>query len=218
MSLDSSTITLYLSLFLWAEYKQAKSRVKAHIMLDHNGDMPSFVLLTEAKVADVTVAQGIALNPGSILVLDRGYQDYALFGKRTGHGISFVTRLKFNAVFEMMANRQGPKAQNVLADQTILLTGSLTDCPYPLRRLVVRDEKNQKQVVFLTNHHKLTASIVADIYKDRREIELFFKALKQNFKVKIFVGTSSNALEIQIWTALIALLLLKWLHHLSLAA
>ncbi|CAO0820284.1 transposase [Desulfarculales bacterium] len=118
----------------------------------------------------------------------------------------------------MMANRPGPKAQNVLADQTILLTGSLTDCPYPLRRLVVRDEKNQKQVVFLTNHHKLTASIVADIYKDRREIELFFKALKQNFKVKIFVGTSSNALEIQIWTALIALLLLRWRHHLSLAS
>ncbi|CAO0823914.1 transposase [Desulfarculales bacterium] len=83
---------------------------------------------------------------------------------------------------------------------------------------MVWDEKNQKQVVLLTNHHKLTASIVADIYKDRREIELFFKALKQNFKVKIFVGTSSNALEIQIWTALIALLLLKWLHHLSLAA
>ncbi|CAO0823461.1 transposase [Desulfarculales bacterium] len=125
---------------------------------------------------------------------------------------------KSNAVFEVMANRPGPKAQNVLADQTILLTGSLTDCPYPLRRLVVRDEKNQKQVVFLTNHHKLTASIVADIYKDRREIELFFKALKQNFKVKIFVGTSSNALEIQIWTALIALLLLRWRHHLSLAS
>ncbi|CAO0824239.1 transposase [Desulfarculales bacterium] len=117
-----------------------------------------------------------------------------------------------------MANRPGPKGQNVLADQTILLIGSLTDCPYPLRRLAVWDEKNQKQVVLLTNHHKLTASIVADIYKDRREIELFFKALKQNFKVKIFVGTSSNALEIQIWTALIALLLLKWLHHLSLAA
>ncbi|CAO0822315.1 transposase [Desulfarculales bacterium] len=114
----------------------------------------------------------------------------------------------------MMANRPGPKAQNVLADQTILLTGSLTDFPYPLRRLVVWAEKNQKQVVFLTNHHKLTVSIVTDIYKDRWDIELFFKARKQNLKVKTFVSTSSNDLGSQIWAALIALLLLKGLHHL----
>ncbi|CAO0823225.1 hypothetical protein DFAR_3560002 [Desulfarculales bacterium] len=126
--------------------------------------MPSFVLLTEAKVADVTVAQGLARNPGSILILNRGYQDYALFGKWTGQGVFFVTCLKSNAVFEVMANRPGPKAQNVLADQTIFPTGSLIDCPYPLRRLVVWDDKNQKQVVLLTNHHKLTAFIVADIY------------------------------------------------------
>ncbi|CAO0824355.1 hypothetical protein DFAR_620015 [Desulfarculales bacterium] len=106
-------------------------------MLEHDDYMPSFILLTEAEVADVTVAQGLALNPGSILVLNRGYQDYALFGKWTGQSVSFVTRLKSNAVFEVMANRPGLKAQNVLADQTILLTGSLTDCPYPLRRLVM---------------------------------------------------------------------------------
>ncbi|CAO0822209.1 transposase [Desulfarculales bacterium] len=105
-----------------------------------------------------------------------------------------------------------------MADQTILLTGSLTDCSYPLSRLVMWDEKNQKQVVLLTNHHKLAASIVADIYKDRWKTELFFKVLKQNLKVKTFVGTSSNALAIQGWTALIALLLLKRLHHLFLAA
>ncbi|CAO0823340.1 hypothetical protein DFAR_3660006 [Desulfarculales bacterium] len=118
-------------------------------------------MLTEAKVADVTVPQGLALNPGSILILNRGYQqDYALFGKGTGQGIFFVTRLKSNAVFEVMATQPGPKTQNVLADQTIFLTGSLTDCPYPLRRLVVWDEKNQKQAVLLTNHHELTASIV----------------------------------------------------------
>ncbi|CAO0824049.1 hypothetical protein DFAR_4040008 [Desulfarculales bacterium] len=119
--------------------------------------------------------------------MERGYQeDYVLFSKWTGQGVSFVTHLKSNAVFEMMANQPGPKAQNVLADQTILLTGSLTDCPYPLRRLVVWCEKNQKQVVPLTNHHKLTVSIVADIYKDRWEIKPFFKALKQSLKVKIF--------------------------------
>ncbi|CAO0822912.1 transposase [Desulfarculales bacterium] len=218
LSLDSSNITLCLGLLPWAEYKLAKGRIKAHIMRDHDDYMLSFVLFTEAKVADVTVAQGLALTPGSILVLDRGYQDYALFGKWTGQGISFVTRLKSNAVLEVMANRSEPKAQNVLADQTILLTGSLTDYLYPLRRLVVLDEKNQKQVVLLTNYHKLTASIVADIYKDRWEIELLFKALKQTLKVKTFVGTNSNALEIQNWTALIVLLLLKRLHHLSLAA
>ncbi|CAO0821082.1 transposase [Desulfarculales bacterium] len=218
LSLASSTITLCLNLFPWAEYKRAKGGVKARIMLDHDDYMPSFVLLTEAKVADVTVAQGLALNPGSILILDRGYQDYALFSKWTGQGVFFSTRLKSNAVFEVMANRPRPRAQNVLADQTILLTGSLTDDPYPLRRLVVWGEKNQKQVVLLTNHHKLTASIVADIYKGRLKIELSFKAFKQNLKVKAFVGNSSNDLEIQIWAALIALLLLKRLHHLSLAA
>ncbi|CAO0822791.1 transposase [Desulfarculales bacterium] len=152
-------------------------------MLDYDDYMPSFVLLTAAKVADITVAQGLALNPSSILVLNRSYQDYALFGKWTSQSVSFVTRLKSNAVFKVMTNRQGPKAKNALADQTILLTGSLTDCPYPLRRLVVWDEKNQKQVVLLTNHHKLTASIVADIYKGRWKIELPFKALKQNPKV-----------------------------------
>ncbi|CAO0822640.1 transposase [Desulfarculales bacterium] len=167
-------------------------------MLDHDDYMPNFVLLTEAKVADVTVAQRLALNPGSILVLDRGYQDYALFGKWTGQRVSFITSLKSNAAFEIMANRPGPKAQNVLADQTIFLTGSLIDCPYPLRRLVVWNEKNQKQVVFLTNHHKLAAAILADIYKDRWKIELFFKTLKQKLKVKTFVVISSNALEIQI--------------------
>ncbi|CAO0821812.1 transposase [Desulfarculales bacterium] len=149
-------------------------------------------------MADVTVAQGLALNPGSILVLDRGDQDYALFGKWTGQGVFFVTRLKTNAVSEVLAKRPGPKAQNVLADPTILPTDSLIDCPYSLRRLVVWDEKKQKQVVFLTNHHKLTASIVADIYMDRWKIERSFKALKQNFKVKTFVGSSSNALEIQV--------------------
>ncbi|CAO0822246.1 hypothetical protein DFAR_2910020 [Desulfarculales bacterium] len=163
-------------------------------MLDYDDYMPSFVLLTEAKVAAVTVAQGLTLNPGSILVLDRSYQNYTLFGKGTGRGVFFVTLLKSNGVFEVMANRPELKGQNVLADQTILLTGSLTDCPYPLRRLVMWDKKNQKQVVPLTNHHKLTASIVAGIYKDRWKIELTFKALKQNLKVKIFVGTSSNAL------------------------
>ncbi|CAO0820787.1 hypothetical protein DFAR_1880011 [Desulfarculales bacterium] len=132
LSLDSSTIILCLNLLPWAEYKRARSGVKAHIMLDQDSYMPSFVLLTE-----VTVAQGLALNTGSILVLDRDYYDYALFGKWTGQGVFFVTRLKFNTVFEVLANRPGPKAQNVLADQTILLNGSLTDCPYPLRRLVV---------------------------------------------------------------------------------
>ncbi|CAO0821826.1 hypothetical protein DFAR_2690015 [Desulfarculales bacterium] len=124
--------------------------------------------------------------------MDRSYQDYALFGKWTGQSVFFVTCLKPNAIFEVLANRPGPKAQNVLADQTILLTGSLTDCSYPLHHLVVRDEKNQKQVVLLTNHHKLTASIVADIYKDRWKIELFSKALKQKFKIKIFVASAAT--------------------------
>jgi hypothetical protein len=217
LSLDSTTISLCLDLFPWAKFRQAKGGVKAHVLLDHDDYLPSYVLITEAKTSDVRVAQSLHLNTGSIVAIDRGYTDYALFGKWTGGGVFFVTRLKDNAAYEVVESALGPLPRNILADETIRFTGAqaATHCPHLLRRVVVWDEVNQREIVLLSNLLHFGPTTIAAIYKDRWEIELFFKALKQNLKVKSFVGTSRNALLIQIWTALIAMLLLKWLHHLS---
>ena len=149
--------------------------------------------------------------------MDRGYNDYALFGRWTMAEVYFVTRLKENAAYEVVEECQVPADRNILADQIIRFTGdqAQTDCPCLLRRVVVWDADNEREIVLLTNLLAFGATTIAAIYKERWQIELFFKALKQNLTVKTFVGTSENALRVQIWTALIALLLLKWLHHLS---
>jgi Transposase DDE domain len=217
LSLDSTTITLCLDLFPWAKFRRAKGGVKAHVLLDHDDYLPSYVLITEAKKSDVRVAQSLELNPDSIVAMDRGYNDYGLFAQWTERGVFFVTRLKENAALEVVESATGPLPPNILADQLIRFSGpqAVRDCPYLLRLVVVWDEAGQREIVVLTNLPHLAAATIAAIYKDRWEIELFFKALKQNLKVKSFVGTSQNALLIQIWTALIAMLLLKWLHHLS---
>ena len=217
MSLDSTTISLCLDLFPWAKFRQAKGGVKAHVLLDHDDYLPAYVLITEAKKSDVRVAQSLDLNAGSIVAIDRGYNDYALFGKWTNRGVFFVTRLKDNAVYEVVESAVEPLPRHILADEQIRFSGpkAVKDCPQLLRRVVVWDEVNQREIVLLTNLLHFGPTTIAAIYKDRWEIELFFKALKQNLKVKSFVGTSRNALLIQIWTALIAMLLLKWLHHLS---
>jgi hypothetical protein len=217
LSLDSTTISLCLTLFPWAKFRRAKGGVKAHVLLDHDDYLPAYVLLTEAKRSDVKLADSFALNPGSIVAMDRGYTDYGLFGRWTIAGVFFVTRLKDNAAFAVEAEFQTPANRNIRADQIIRLTGirAQTDCPGSLRRIVVWDADHQREIVLLTNLLEFGATTVAAIYKERWQIELFFKALKQNLTVKTFVGTSENALRIQIWTALIALLLLKWLHHLS---
>jgi hypothetical protein len=217
LSLDSTTITLCLELFRWAKFRKAKGGVKAHVLLDHDDYLPSYVLITEAKRSDVKMADAFALNPGSIVVMDRGYNHYGLLGRWTAEEIYFVTGLKENAAYEVVAECAIPKDRHVLSDQLIRFTGDKAqkDCPCLLRRVVVWDLVNQREIVLLTNMLAFGATTIAAIYKDRWEIELFFKALKQNLKVKSFVGTSENALRIQIWTALIAILLLKWLHHLS---
>lgn len=217
LSLDSTTITLCLEMFPWAKFRQAKGGVKAHVLLDHDDYLPSYVLITEARCSDVKMADGFPLNPGSIVAIDRGYNDYALFGKWTERKIYFVTRLKDNASYEVLEKGLVPANRNILSDELIQFAGSKAqqDCPYPLRRVVVWDAVGDREIVLLTNLTAFGATTIAAIYKDRWEIELFFKALKQNLKVKNFVGTSENALRIQIWTALIAILLLKWVHHLS---
>jgi len=217
LSLDSTTISLCLELFPWAKFRRAKGGVKAHVLLDHDDYLPRYVLITEAKCSDVKMADAFTLNPGSIVAIDRGYTDYGLFAKWTIQEIYFVTRLKDNAAYEVVEECAVPENRNILSDQLIRFTGEKAqqDCPCLLRRVVVWDAANEREIVLLTNLLAFGATTIAAIYKDRWEIELFFKALKQNLKVKTFVGTSENALRIQIWTALIAILLLKWMHHLS---
>jgi hypothetical protein len=217
LSLDSTTISLCLEMFPWAKFRRAKGGVKAHVLLDHDDYLPRYVLITEARRSDVKMAAAFPLNPGSIVVMDRGYNDYALFGKWTDEGIYFVTRLKDHAAYEVLEEGPLPANRDIRADQLIRFTGEKAqkDCPCLLRRVVVWDAIHEREIVLLANQMEFGPTTIAAIYKDRWEIELFFKTLKQNLKVKTFVGTSQNALRIQIWTALIALLLLKWLHHVS---
>ena len=216
-SLDSSTIDLCLTLFPWATFRQTKGAIKLHMVLDHDGYLPTFALITEGKRSDVSVARTFTFTKGSIIVMDRGYCDYKLFHTWHQDGLFFVTRQKSNAAYEVVHEFTLPTRGNVLKDQLIRFTGTEAkrDCPVALRRIVVWDEKQQREIVLLTNHLEFSANTIAAIYKDRWEIELFFKALKQNLKIKTFVGTSENALKLQIWTALISLLLLKYLQFIA---
>ena len=217
LSLDATTISLCLKLFDWASYRRAKGGVKVHTLLDHDTYMPVFVQITPARLHDVRIAQTLELNPGSIVAMDMAYIDFDLFARWSEKGIFFVTRQKKNAAYEVVETRPLPKHRNILSDEIVRFTGTLTKkkCPHLLRRIVVRDRERDRDIVLLTNHLDFGSTTISAIYKDRWEIELFFKALKQNLKVKTFVGTSENALAIQIWTALIALLVIKWLYHLS---
>ena len=217
LSMDSTTISLCLSMFPWAKFRRAKGGVKVHVLLDHDDYMPRFVHITEGKQNDIRVARLLRLTPGSIVALDRAYSDFKLLGSWTAKGIFFVTRPKSNLLYEVIEDYRVPKNRNILEDQDIRLTSvkARKACPNTLRRIVVWDSENEREIVLLTNHLNFGATTIASIYKERWEIELFFKALKQNLKVKTFIGTSENALAIQIWTALIAILILKWLHFLS---
>jgi len=213
LSLDASVIDLCASLYDWAKYQRTKGAVKLHLILDHDGYLPCFAVVTEGREHDLTVAKWLSFEPGTIVVFDRGYTDYSYFGRLTDEGVFFVTRMKAGALYEVLENRPVPQNRNVLADQVIRLTGSGASekCPHPLRRIEVLDPETGQVLVFLSNHLEFGATTVAAIYKERWQIELFFKALKQNLRVKTFVGTTANALKTQIWTALIAVLLLKYL-------
>lgn len=213
VSLDSTVIDLCLSMYDWAKFRRTKGAVKLHLVLDHDGYLPCFGLITDGKVHDVKAAHQIAFAPGTIVVDDRGYNDYRLFAKWTETGVFFVTRMKDNAQFEVVEERTVPQNRNILKDQIVRLSGvgAHDKCPHLLRRVEAMREDTGGSLIFLTNYHDLGASTIAAIYKDRWQIELFFKALKQNLKIKTFVGTSANAVKTQIWTALISMLLLRYL-------
>ena len=215
-SMDATVITLCLSMFPWAKYRTAKGGVKAHVLISHSDYMPSFVHISDAKKADVKAARLLDLRPGSVVAMDRAYNDFALFSRWTDAGVFFVTRLKSDTVYEVVEVREVPQRRNILEDRIIRLTGAAgKKCKHLLRVVTVWDKENDRYIDLLTNHLDFGATTISAIYKDRWQIELFFKALKQNLKVKTFVGTSENALRIQIWTALIALLLIKWMKHQS---
>jgi hypothetical protein len=213
VSIDSSTIDLCLEMFNWAHFRRAKGAIKLHLLFDHDGYLPTFAVITDGKTPDIKIAKQFHFEPYTIVVDDRGYNDYKLFGRWCGSHVYFVTRMKDNAVYEVVKKNKVPRHRHIIKDEIIELkgVGAWENCPYQLRRIEFYNEEKDGVLVFLTNHLKLGASTIAAIYKDRWQIEIFFKAIKQNLKIKTFVGTSANAVKIQIWTALIVMLILRFL-------
>ena len=213
LTLDATLIELCASVFDWAQYRRTKGAVKLHLLLDHQGLLPSFALITEGRVHESRVARSLRFEPGTIVVFDRGYTDYDWFTSLDADGVFFVTRMKDNADYGVVERRSVPEHGAVRRDEIIFLykAARTGNSDLFLRRIEVWDQTQQRILVFLTNHRGFAASTIAAVYRQRWQIELFFKALKQNLRIKTFVGTSPNALQIQIWTALIALLVLKYL-------
>jgi Transposase DDE domain/Domain of unknown function (DUF4372) len=211
LSLDSTLISVCVSMFDWAQYVQTKGAVKLHLVLNHQGYLPQYAVISDGKTADVKVAQQMEFSPGTMLVMDRGYEDHGWWRTLSLRGVHFVTRLKDSTGYAILAEREVP-AGAILRDEEIVLRSENNHAdPMRLRRIEVWVEEKQDTLVFVTNHRKLAASTIAAIYKDRWQIELFFKAIKQSLRIKTFIGTSENAVHIQIWTALIAMLLVRYL-------
>ena len=212
-SLDSTKIDLCLSLFPWAEYRQAKGAIKLHVGLNHDGMLPEFMSLSNGKCHDVRIGKKIDFPKGSIVVIDRGYSDYRWYKQLTDKEIFFVTRIRSNARYRVLERREVKRDTGLSSDQTIEFTGQNVskECPQKLRRVGYRDAQTGKHYVFLTNNFKLSAHTIAKLYKSRWEIELFFKWIKQNLKIKSFVGTSKNAVLTQIWIAMCSYLLMAFL-------
>jgi len=211
LSLDATVIDLCASVFDWAQFRTTKGAVKLHLLLDHDGYLPCYAVITEGKVHEIQVARRLKLQRGAMLVFDRGYTDYAWFQQLTEEGVHFVTRLKDKAAY-IVVERRSATGEGVRADEIIVLEKQAQSETAPfLRRVRYWDVEKQRELVFLTNHLELAATTVAAVYKERWQIELLFKALKQNLRVKTFVGTTANALKTQIWTALIVLLAVKFL-------
>ena len=213
LSIDASVIDLCAAVFDWAKFRKTKGAVKLHMALDHDGYLPCYAHITTGKTHEVTIARQRTWSPGSIVTFDRAFIDFAWFGSLIRQGVWFVTRAKGNLAYRVLETRTPPQNRYILKDQIIELTGfySYQDCPYPLRYIEALDPKTNEAILLLTNHLGFGASTISAIYKDRWQIEILFRNLKQHLKIKTFVGTSANALHIQIWTALIAYLLLWYM-------
>jgi hypothetical protein len=202
-ALDSTTIDLCLSVFPWAHFRTAKAAVKLHTLIDLKGNIPTFIHISNGKLHDVNVLDVLPIEPGSIYLMDRGYVDFARLYRTTRSLAFFVTRAKSTFKFERIYSHPIDKTTGLICDQTIKLTVPATAKKYPdkLRRVKYRDPGTNKVLVFLTNNFDLPAKTIADLYKQRWQVELFFKWIKQNLRIKTFYGTSENAVKTQIWIA-----------------
>jgi putative transposase len=216
-SLDASTIDLSLSIFPWAKFRKKDGAVKLHLGLDHEGGIPAFVSLTEGKVHEVNEARKLDLPAQSIVVMDRGYLDYSWYKTLSEKDIFFVTRARKNMRYKVIERRVVDKSKGLRADQSIQLVGlkSQKEKLPVLRRVTHVDPETGRRYEFLTNHFALAASTITAIYKQRWQIELFFKWIKQNLKIRCFLGTSKNAVMTQIWVSICIFLLLAYLKYLS---
>lgn len=211
---DATVVDLCLSMFPWAKFRRTKGALKLHCQLDQAGHIPSFAVVTDGKCHDVRAAKTFFdVVPDSIYCLDKGYFDFELFRRMHDAGASFVTRLKDNTAYRVLGQQELPKNKAVLADQTIELSVfySHRDFPFPLRLIRFYDADNDRTFEFLTNNFRLAAATIAGIYKARWQIEAFFKWIKQNLKVKTFLGTSKNAVLTQLWVAMCYFLLLAYI-------
>ena len=212
LTLDATVIPVCVSMFEWASYVRTKGAVKLHLVLDNSSFLPQYAVITNGKTADVTAAKQMEFSPGAMLVFDRGYEDHGWWRTLTANGVRFVSRLKDSTAYAIAETRPASPDANILRDEVILLASEKDpQQAMRLRRIEVWLEDKQTTIVFVTNHLKLAASTIAAIYKDRWQIELFFKAIKQSLRIKTFIGTSENAVQTQIWTALIAMLLVRYL-------
>jgi len=217
--LDSTVISLCIKVFDWATYRKQKGAIKLHTLLDYDGLMPSYLFMTKGSQADVKHAQYMNMPPNSVIVADRAYEDFKMLFSWNSKNIDFVLRLKKSINYNSLLEKELPEddQENILIDEEIELKEEKTHTNYPgkLRRIVVFDKVNNQSIELVTNNFNWTASTVAELYQQRWQIEIFFKELKSHLKIKSFIGTNENAMFIQIWTALISLLLLKHLRNIA---
>lgn len=209
-ALDSTTIDLCLNLFPWAPFRRRKGAVKLHTLLDLRGNIPCFIRITHGKTHDVTVLDHLPLEPGAFYMIDRGYVDFGRLYKLTTHAAFFVTRPKKNLDYTRRSYRPVDKTMGLRSDQTIGLAGVKTQHLYPesLRRISFHDIERDRRFVFLTNNFSLPAQVIADLYRCRWQVELFFKWIKQHLRIKAFYGNSENAVKTQVWVAITIYVLL----------
>lgn len=217
LAMDSSTINLCLSLCPWAGFHHGKGGIKIHMAIDLDGKLPDFMVMTAAKVHDIRIARSRTFLPGTTVLVDRGYVDFEWFNELNEGGVFFVSRMKDNTRFKVRRCLKKNTSQGICADQEIRLTGLFTRKDYPkmLRRISYRDPESGKHYIFITNRFDLSAKTICDLYKARWEVELFFKTIKGQLQVDKFIGTSVNAVLGQLWTAMIAYLLVSLIRFLN---
>jgi hypothetical protein len=217
--LDSTTISLCLSLFDWAHFRTTKGAVKMHTLLDYDGGLPLYVNITDGKTGDNKGAYDIPIQKGAVIVADRYYNDFTMLNVWDSTKAFFVVRHKDNLKYDRIKERELPEKgkQHVLIDEEIKLSNKTSQEKYPkhLRRVAVWDEENEQVIELITNNFKWSADTIGQLYKARWTIEIFFRDIKQLLHIKTFIGTSENAVKIQIWTALITILILKALKNVA---